>query len=105
MARPRLEVLLRHEPSLLTVRAWTDRNRTEAVESLRPLLRARVAAAEAGAAEGRPPVVRRYALGPAPLVRDARSGRSTGRLEQVLAGDLDLFLAPDEPGERGALAP
>jgi protein subunit release factor A len=96
LARPRLEVLLRHEPSLLTVRAWTDRNRAEAVEGLRPLLRARVAAAEVGAADGRPPVVRRYALGPAPLVRDARSGRSTGRLEQVLAGDLDLFLAPGE---------
>jgi hypothetical protein len=38
-------------------------------------------------------VVRRYALGAAPLVRDARSGRSTGRIDQVFDGSLDVFLA------------
>jgi ATP-dependent Clp protease ATP-binding subunit ClpC len=96
LARPRLEVRLRHEPSMITLRAWTDRPRAEAVQRLRPLLRARVAAAMA-AEEGRQSVVRRYALGPAPLVRDVRSGRSTGRLEQVLDGQLDMFLAP--PGQ------
>jgi ATP-dependent Clp protease ATP-binding subunit ClpC len=94
MSRPRLEILLRHRPSLLTLRAWTDRGRSEAAERLRPLLWARLAASETAPSEGRPPVVRRYALGPAPLVRDVRSGRSTGRLEQVLAGNLDVFLAP-----------
>jgi ATP-dependent Clp protease ATP-binding subunit ClpC len=90
MSRPRLEVHLRHKPSLMTLWAWTDRGRGEAVERLRPLLRARLAAGSAATA-GRPAVVRRYALGPAPLVRDVRSGRSTGRLEQVLDGELDLF--------------
>jgi protein subunit release factor A len=93
LARPRLEVQLRHEPSLLTLRAWTDRSRAEAIDRLRPLLRARVATAEAGApAPGRPPMVRRYLFGPAPLVRDVRTGRTTGRLEQVLEGQLDMFL-------------
>jgi ATP-dependent Clp protease ATP-binding subunit ClpC len=95
LARPRLEVQLRHEPSLLTLRAWTDRTRAEAIEKLRPLLRARVAAADPSApVPGRTPVVRRYSLGPAPLVRDARSGRNTGRIEQVLGGNLDIFLRP-----------
>jgi ATP-dependent Clp protease ATP-binding subunit ClpC len=95
MVRPRLEVHLRHEPSLTTLRAWTDRPRSEAVERLKLLLRARMSAMEsAPMAEGRSPVVRRYSLGPAPLVRDARSGRSTGRIEQVLDGNLDLFLTP-----------
>jgi ATP-dependent Clp protease ATP-binding subunit ClpC len=94
LARLRYEVQLRHEASHLTLRAWSERSKTEAINRLRPLLRARVALAEQTAEPGRPPVVRRYALGPAPLVRDARTGRSTGRLDQVLAGQLDLFLGP-----------
>jgi peptide chain release factor 2 len=97
LSRLRLEVQLRHEPSLLTLRAWTDRSRPEALEGLLPLLRARVAAAGTVPPDGRSPVVRRYDLGPAPLVRDTRTGRTTGRIEQVLDGDLDRFLtAPDE---------
>jgi ATP-dependent Clp protease ATP-binding subunit ClpC len=94
LARPRLEVRLRHEPSLLTLRAWTDRSRAEAIDRLRPLLRARVATAEMDPTPGRPPMVRRYVFGPAPLVRDGRTGRTTGRLEQVLEGQLDMFLTP-----------
>ena len=43
---------------------------------------------------GRPPVVRRYTLGPTTLVRDLRSGRTTGRLDQVLDGQLEMFLRP-----------
>jgi hypothetical protein len=39
-------------------------------------------------------VVRRYGLGPQPLVRDVRTGLSTGRVEQVLEGQLDVFLLP-----------
>ena len=57
------------------------------------------AAADPG---GRPPIVRRYSLSPAPLVRDVRSGRSTARLEQVFAGQLDLFLTPPPRAEAGA---
>jgi ATP-dependent Clp protease ATP-binding subunit ClpC len=98
MSRPRLEILLRHIPSLLTMRAWTDLGRAEAAERLRPLLWARLAASEKALQEGRPAVVRRYSLGPAPLVRDVRSGRSTGRLDQVLGGNLDVFLAPSHEG-------
>jgi len=36
-------------------------------------------------------VVRRYLLGPSPLVRDSVRGYRTGHLEQVLAGAFDLF--------------
>ena len=38
-----------------------------------------------------PTVVRRYRLEPAPLVRDARRGYRTGRVDRVLSGDFDLF--------------
>lgn len=41
-------------------------------------------------------VVRRYREGAAPLVRDARSGWRTGRLETVLSGDFDLIGAQSE---------
>lgn len=36
-------------------------------------------------------IVRRYRENPAPLVRDARGGWRTGRFEDVLSGDFDLF--------------
>jgi ATP-dependent Clp protease ATP-binding subunit ClpC len=99
VARPRFEVRLLHVPSMISVRGWTDGTKAQAVERLRPLLRARVEAARQGTAEagGRPPVVRRYGLGPQPLVRDVRTGRSTGRVESVLEGHLDVFLVPPTP--------
>jgi ATP-dependent Clp protease ATP-binding subunit ClpC len=37
-------------------------------------------------------VVRRYREQPSPLVRDAAAGWRTGRIEDVLAGDFDLFV-------------
>jgi peptide chain release factor 2 len=94
LPRLRHDVRLFHLPSLTSVRAWTDGGKREAVERLRVLLWARIEAGRGAAAEpaGRPPVVRRYALGPTTLVRDQRSGKSTGRLDQVLEGQLDMFL-------------
>jgi ATP-dependent Clp protease ATP-binding subunit ClpC len=100
VVRPRFEVRLLHVASMISVHGWTDGTKAQAMERLRPLLRARVEAARQGAAEagGRPPVVRRYGLGPAPLVRDVRTGRSTGRVEAVLEGQLDVFLLPPKQG-------
>jgi hypothetical protein len=45
-----------------------------------------------------------YTLGPSPLVRDTRSGKSTGRLDLVLDSHLDLFLtlAEDSSNEHFA---
>ncbi len=93
IARPRFEVRLLHVPTMIAVRAWTDGPKHEAVERLRPLLAARVAAARtAGEPSGQSPFVRRYVLGPAPLVRDLRTRRSTGRIERVWQGHIDAFL-------------
>jgi protein subunit release factor A len=106
IAQPRHDVRVLHLPSLISVRAWTDGSKAEAVERLHPLLRARVEASRAAAdTAGRPPMVRRYSLGPTTLVRDARSGRSTGRLDQVLAGQLDVFLTPPGAGDRARSEP
>jgi hypothetical protein len=91
MARPRFEVHLSHQPTMTTLRAWTDRARAEAVEQLRPLLQARLAASTQEGPSGR--VIRRYTLSPSPLVRDTLSGKSTGRLVEILDGALDQFFS------------
>jgi hypothetical protein len=84
---------------MVTVRAWTDGPKAEAVERLRPLLAARVEAARtAGEPVGQPPFVRRYILGPAPLVRDLRTRRSTGRIDRVFQGHIDAFLQGSADG-------
>ncbi len=104
LARPRFEVQLLHVPTMIAVRAWTDGPKSEAVDRLRPLLAARVEAAkertEPTADGGLGPYVRRYILGPAPLVRDLRTRRSTGRLDRVLQGHIDMFLQ-SEPDRQG----
>jgi hypothetical protein len=79
---------------MTTLRAWSDLSRAEAVEHLRPLLQARIAAGRQDSTSGR--VIRRYTLSPAPLVRDARSGKTTGRLDDVLDGHLDQFFTVEE---------
>jgi ATP-dependent Clp protease ATP-binding subunit ClpC len=97
LAKPKLEITLLHVPSMTSVHAWTDGGADDARRRLEPLLRARIDAARTPVAEAsRPQLVRRYVLGPSPVVRDSRTGRSTGRLDRVLAGDLDLFVLPPD---------
>jgi ATP-dependent Clp protease ATP-binding subunit ClpC len=90
LERPRFDVYLSHQPTMTTLHAWTDRSRADAVGLLRPLLQARVTSAGLESAGGE--VIRRYTLSPAPLVRDTRSGLSSGRLDEVLDGCLEQFL-------------
>ncbi|MBL8796336.1 MAG: AAA family ATPase [Planctomycetia bacterium] len=94
LPKPKLEVQLLHLPTMISVRAWTDGNRAQAVERLTPLLRARIEASGAATASATapPPIVRRYVLAPSPYVRDLRVGRTTGRLDLVLKGHLEPFL-------------
>jgi ATP-dependent Clp protease ATP-binding subunit ClpC len=87
------EVRIFHTPSMLSACCCCEGTRAEAIDRARTLLwiRLQAHATELGP---RATVVRRYRLGPSALVRDHRTGRSTGRLDQVLAGHLDLFLLP-----------
>lgn len=93
---PRLtrEVRLFHRPTMTAVTVWTGGTRAEALDKARVLLRARLARTGEQAAPAQRTLVRRYRLGPSPLVRDLRSGRTTGRLDLVLEGHLDGFLLP-----------
>lgn len=93
LERPKFDIRLFHVPTMTSVRGWCEGSRSEAVKRLQVILRARVEADQNRAvASGRAPVVRRYRLGPTTLVRDQRTGRHTARLDQVLQGNLDLFL-------------
>src|SRR5581483_4608924 len=85
------DVRLFHAPTMTSVRGWCEGPKAEAVARMKTLLAARLQAPHPGAA---PATVRRYRLGPTTLVVDARSGRRTGRLDQVLDGRLDRFLLP-----------
>ena len=99
LSRVKFDVRLFHVPTMTSVHGWSDGSKGEALQRFQMLLRARVdAASQPRPEDGRPPVIRRYRLGPTTLVRDQRSGRHTGRLDQVLEGNLDLFLVP--PGRR-----
>jgi ATP-dependent Clp protease ATP-binding subunit ClpC len=89
------DVRIFHARSMTSVRGWCDGNKTDAIARMTMLLAARLQAAPA---PDRAPVVRRYRLGPSTLVRDQRTGRSTGRLDQILDGQLDMFLQPPANG-------
>lgn len=91
------DVRLFHTKTMLSVRGWCEGTKAEALERMKTLLSARLQAQSHTTPE-RPPVVRRYRLGPNTLVRDQRTGRSTGRLDQVLEGHLDMFLVPPGAG-------
>jgi len=95
LPRPRTELSLLHLPTLVSVHAWSEAPADEAVRLLHPLLRARVLA-HGDLPPAPPHIIRRYRLGPSPVVRDRRTGLSTGRADQVLKGEIDLFLGPSQ---------
>jgi len=89
---------------MTSLRALTPLAPAEAAAPLRALLAAMLAAEADGAlgaeaargAEGARSkrddvaVVRRYQLGGSGVIRDRRTGRSTGRVDRVLGGELEL---------------
>ena len=90
---PKLEVSVLHASSLSSVTAWTALAREEAINTLCRLLQAQRGGEHTAESGKSGPVVRRYDLGTSPRVRDQRSGRTTGRLDEVLDGDLDRVRA------------
>jgi ATP-dependent Clp protease ATP-binding subunit ClpC len=86
------DVHLLHVPSMTSLRALTPLTPDEAKAPLRALLAAMLAAeAERNPGKGdEVAVVRRYQLGGSGVIRDRRTGRSTGRVDRVLGGELEL---------------
>jgi ATP-dependent Clp protease ATP-binding subunit ClpA/protein subunit release factor B len=103
-AKPKWEISMLHLPTMLAVHAWSEARNEEAIARLASWVRARIDAAaesqeaprEESAEPHAPPVpaavVRRYALGPTPAVRDLRTGKKTAKLDRVLDGRIEMFL-------------
>jgi len=101
--KPQHQVELFHRPTMTGLRAWCGGSKAEALDKLRLLLRARLeaeATAQPSTDGQGQPIIRRYTFGPAPLVRDFRTRRTTGRIDLVLAGRLDAFLVPPDSDAR-----
>ncbi|MCY1054910.1 AAA family ATPase [Nannocystis sp. SCPEA4] len=106
LARPKWDVDLLHTPTMMALRAWSESRDDETLDQLRAYLRARIDAAAPTVGSPRAPadatatgaaagaaVIRRYALGPTPVVRDLRTGKKSANLERVLSGRIEMFLA------------
>jgi len=89
--QPTLELSLLHEPARVAVTGVATGTKDAAVARLMPWLLARVAAAGAPRDDAAA-VVRRYLLAPDARVVDRRHGTSSGHLDRVLAGELELLL-------------
>jgi protein subunit release factor B/MoxR-like ATPase len=122
LSRVRWEITLLHVPTMVSLHVWSEKRTEAAVERLTSLLRARLVLgarnASGGEGAGATPavvpvsalaVVRRYALGPTPFVRDLRTGKKTANVERVLDGRIEMFLAPARDGgsigSSGSIAP
>ncbi len=94
---PRARLALTHAPTGLRVEAQSDRTAEDLAPVLEDYLRSRLQLQGRAGKVAVPAVdpdrlVRRYTLGPSPLVKDDRSRISTGALHDVLGGAIDEFL-------------
>lgn len=83
----RTDVHLLHRPTMVSLRACSPLDVDAARDEFSGLLQALLTAEPSNAAVD---VVRRYRFGRSPLVRDGRTGRSTGRIDRVFGGEIGL---------------
>lgn len=94
IARPTIDVRLLHVPTLVSIQLRTTGDRLEAYERLLPLLAVRVrsAADSRGTPAVENQIIRRYQIGPFGIVKDRRTGLTSGHVNRILQGRLDRFL-------------
>lgn len=80
------DVHLLHRPTMTSSRAWSQEPVDNAATHLVGVLGALIGAEPLVSVD----VVRRYRFGRAPIVRDARTGLSGGRVDRVFGGELFL---------------
>lgn len=81
------DIHLVHRPTLTSLRARSPLSAEEARATLGGLLGALVSREHSEASMD---IVRRYRFGRSPVVRDTRTGRSSGRVDRVFGGELSL---------------
>ncbi len=86
---PRTRMSILHAPSGQRAEAQSDKTADELQPLLEEFLRARVQAKPSNDPDR---IVRKYVLGPSPMVKDEASRINTGTLHDVLMGGIDEFL-------------
>ncbi len=86
-----LDVHLFHRTTMVSVRAHAVDQKDVVIPRLQALLQARIDAVDTPTPAR--DVIRRYQLGPSPLVRDRRTGQQSGRLRELLKGDWQEWFA------------
>ncbi len=74
-----------HLPTMRSLHAWLGGSRSQATERALLLLRTHLGASEGSQGA----LVRRYLLGPTERVHDLRTGKTSHRLDRILAGELE----------------
>jgi len=91
LKKPTYEISLFHEPSIRSLRGLFVGDKTEAVGCAEMVIFAMVNNQDESALDY---IVRYYDFGTGAKIKDARSGKVTGRIDQILKGNLDLFIQP-----------
>jgi len=84
-------VSLFHEPTLRSLEVWMAGPREQAEQRAALILHTQITAGDSG--DRLNTIIRHYDLGLASRVKDARSGRSTTRVDKVLKGHLEVLTA------------
>jgi ATP-dependent Clp protease ATP-binding subunit ClpC len=79
--------------SVRSVEFWTTGPKNDALERALAILHAQATAG--GNLPSQDSIVRHYDVGISPKVKDTRTGRTTTRLDQVMNGELGIFLEPE----------
>jgi ATP-dependent Clp protease ATP-binding subunit ClpA len=91
-------VSLFHEARLRSLNLWTGGPRNEALERALLILHGQLSDEATHTERRTDAIIRRYDLGLSPRIKDARTGRSTTRVERVLKGHLDTLLLDPQAG-------
>lgn len=88
LKKPDFEVSLFHEPSLRSFQGLLAGEKEEAIATAQLILNSMIEDQESSRIEY---IVRYYDFGSGAKIKDARTGKTTGKIDQVLKGNLDLF--------------
>jgi len=85
------EVSVFHEPTLRSLEVWMRGPREQAEKWARLILHAQINSE--GLANRSNTIVRHYDLGLSARIKDARSGRSTTRVDKIFKGHLEILVS------------
>jgi ATP-dependent Clp protease ATP-binding subunit ClpC len=92
LAKPSFEISLFHQPSLRSMQGIFTGDKEKAIAQAQTILYNSIKEGPGEMPDNGEQLVRHYDLGAGAKIKDSRSGKMTSRIDQVLKGQLDLFL-------------